>query len=88
VIRVVRLAFEVYFWIIIARALLSWFRPGVRARWLRRLNEVLYDLTEPVLAPLRRILPDTGGFDFSPVVAVVLLSLLERLVVRLLVILI
>ncbi len=87
-IRVVRLAFEVYFWIIIARALLSWFRPGVRTRWLRRLNEVLYDLTEPVLAPLRRMLPDTGGFDFSPVVAVVLLSLLERLVVRLLVILI
>ncbi len=44
---------------------------------------VVYQLTEPVLAPIRRILPATAGIDFSPLVAMILLSVLLRVIGRL-----
>jgi len=79
-IGVVRLIFEVYSFILLARVLLSWvqvdpYNPIVR---------VLHQLTEPVLAPIRRLLPQTGPMDFSPIVAFVALIILERLVISLL----
>ena len=39
-------------------------------------------LTEPVLAPIRKLLPDTGGFDFSPMLLLLALQLLRRLLFR------
>lgn len=65
---------------IIARVILSWFpmRPG---------NPVLvflYTITEPILAPLRRILPPLGMIDLSPLVAIITLQVLEGLLVPLL----
>lgn len=79
-IGVVQLIFEVYSFILLARVLLSWvqvdpYNPIVR---------VLHQLTEPVLAPIRRLLPPTGPMDFSPIVAFVALIILERLVISLL----
>jgi YggT family protein len=58
---------------IIARALLSWFvrdpaNPVVG---------VLQDITEPVVGPVRRLMPDTGMIDFSPLVALIVLQILE-----------
>jgi YggT family protein len=40
---------------------------------------VVRQLTEPVLAPLRKVLPTAGGFDFSPIVALIAIRLLQRL---------
>lgn len=79
-IGVVQLIFEVYSFILLARVLLSWvqvdpYNPIVR---------VLHQLTEPVLAPIRRLLPQTGPMDFSPIVAFVAFIILERLVISLL----
>ena len=67
---------------IIARVLLSWF-PGGRA--LRPVTALLDDVTTPILGPLRRRLPAFGGVDLSPLVAVLLLGVIESLVLGLLV---
>jgi YggT family protein len=63
--------------IIIARVLLSWFplQPGTV---MARVNGVLLRVTEPVLGPLRRLLPRMGMLDLSPLVAILLISVLSR----------
>jgi len=60
---------------IVARALLSWFnlRPD------NPLVVILFDVTEPILAPLRRIIPRIGMLDISPMVAILLLYLISDL---------
>jgi len=60
---------------IIARAIISWFSPSPT----NSLAIILYQVTELFLAPLRRIVPRVGMFDFTPVVAIILLQLLARL---------
>ena len=66
---------EVLTLVIVARVILSWFllRPT------NRLAIILYQLTEPFLAPLRRIIPRIGMFDFTPLVAIIILRLIVRL---------
>jgi YggT family protein len=63
---------------IIIRALLSWF-PIDRSN---PLIQVLDQITEPVLAPLRRIIPTIGMIDITPLVAILLLQLLQGIVAR------
>jgi YggT family protein len=68
--------FEILFWAIIARSLLSWFpvRPG---NPFYQLTIVLHQITEPILGPLRRIIPMIGMIDISPIVAMLLLRFIE-----------
>jgi len=66
---------------IIARALLSWF-PGVRA--LTPVTGLLDRATDPVVGPIRRRLPTFGGIDLSPLVAVLLIGVVESLVLNVL----
>ena len=65
--------------LIIARAIGSFFVKD----WSRGIPRFLFDVTEPVLSPVRRILPPLGGFDFSPLVVVVLLGIVGNYVVGL-----
>ena len=60
---------------IIIRAILSWFSP----RPTNLLSVIFYRITEPVLAPLRRIIPRTGMVDFTPMVAIILLQVIASL---------
>jgi YggT family protein len=46
-----------------------------------RVTQILYEITEPILGPLRRIIPTVGFIDFSPMVAFLLLNVLQTLVV-------
>ena len=59
----------VYIVILAARAIFSWFPPSSSAGGLATINRLLMDLTEPVLAPLRRVIPPVGMFDVSFMVA-------------------
>ncbi|HEY8498598.1 MAG TPA: YggT family protein [Limnochordales bacterium] len=68
-----------YSWIMLARVLVSWlpvdpYHPAVR---------LLRDLTEPVLAPIRRHLPPVAGIDYSPIVAFLLIAAVQQVVLRL-----
>ncbi len=53
--------------------------PWIRVDWRNPLGKIVYSLTEPVLAPIRRVLPVTGGLDFSPMVVLLALRVLRRL---------
>ena len=64
-------------WVLmLARVLLSWIDPTFRGAGGR----FVYSTTEPILAPIRRALPRTGMFDFSPIIVVLALALLIRVV--------
>ena len=67
---------SLYTWVIIIRALLSWVNPDPYNPLVR----LLVAVTEPVLSPLRRLLPPRrmGGLDLSPMVAILLLQLLKN----------
>jgi YggT family protein len=61
---------------IVGRALLSWFDPGMKTM----VGRLLRDVTEPIIAPIRQVMPRMGMLDLSPIVALVLLQLISRLV--------
>jgi YggT family protein len=67
VMRLVRLLLVVYMVLIIATVIVSWIGQSVR----HPIIPLLFQLTDPVLAPIRRVLPDLGGFDLSPLVALI-----------------
>jgi YggT family protein len=62
---------------IFARAILSWFVHDPRNPVLAALDQV----TEPILSPLRRVMPRMGMLDFTPLVAIIILSVVQSLVV-------
>ena len=70
----VDLLFNILQFAIIVRALMSWFNP----RPDNPLVVLLNDITEPVLAPLRRIVPRLGMVDITPLVAILLLSVIQQ----------
>ena len=59
----------VMIWLIIARSLMSWF-PTARQN---RIVDLLYQITDPILVPLQRLVPRIGMIDISPMVAVLIL---------------
>ncbi len=69
---------SIYSWIIIASALISWVNPDPSNPIVRFLRQV----TEPVLAPVRRLLPPwrTGGLDLSPLIVLIAIQFVERVV--------
>lgn len=61
---------------ILGRVLLSW----VDQTGSMRVTQILNEITEPILAPLRSIMPSGGMFDFTPIIAMLLLQVIEILV--------
>ena len=63
---------DIYFWIILAMVVMSWLIAfGIINRsnpYVRQIGYALDRLTEPLLRPIRRVLPDLGGIDISPIV--------------------
>ena len=64
---------------LLARVALSWTNPTAGGG----LTAFIYQVTEPLLAPIRRVLPPTGGIDWSPLVAMLLIGLVLRVVSQL-----
>ncbi|GBD93396.1 YGGT family protein [bacterium BMS3Abin05] len=75
--NILNIAITIYIWIIIARAVISWVHLDPRSSLVR----ILYQITEPVLAPIRKFLPPTG-VDFSPLIALLLLYFLQLFLIR------
>lgn len=65
--------------LLITRVVLSWTNPGGGGG----LVAFVYQATEPILAPIRRVLPQTSGIDWSPLVAMLILGVIVRVAVRL-----
>jgi YggT family protein len=75
---------DIYFWIILAMVIMSWLIAfGIINRsnpYVRQIGYALERLTEPLLRPIRRFLPDLGGIDISPIVLLIGLQFLGILV--------
>ena len=73
-----------YIWILIASAILSWLIAfnvvNARNPIVANVAEFLYRITEPVLRPIRALLPNLGGIDISPVILILLLLFLQRII--------
>ncbi|HEX3412054.1 MAG TPA: YggT family protein [Stellaceae bacterium] len=74
---------SIYVWLLIAQAVLSWLVAfGIVNRYNRvvaTIGDFLWRVTEPLLRPIRRVLPDLGGIDISPVILILLLWFLRNL---------
>ena len=74
---------QIYIWLLIAQAVLSWLVAfGVANRHHRLvsvLGDFLWRITDPLLRPIRRVLPDLGGIDVSPVILILLLYFIRNL---------
>ena len=76
-IGVTSLFFKVFFFALIVSVILSWVAPGSHNPGAQLVNQ----LCEPLLAPFRKLLPNLGGLDISPIFAFIALNLLDRFVI-------
>jgi len=75
--QLISLLLNVFVFAIFARAILSWLNPGT----FNSASNILYSLTEPLLANCRRMVPDLGGIDLSPLIVLVGLQLAKMLII-------
>ena len=80
VIGLVQLLFDLYVIVLLARVLLSWVQVDPQ----NPIVNLIHQLTEPLLAPIRRLMPPTGPMDFSPMVAFIVVLIAEQVVLTLL----
>ena len=78
VVGVLSLILKIYFWGLLISIIASWIAPGSYNPALILINQIL----EPVTRPIRRIMPDMGGLDLSPLVVFLLIQVTEILVVK------
>jgi YggT family protein len=74
-------AINIYWWIIIGAAIFSWLYAfnvvNSRNQVVNSIGTTLYRLTEPALRPIRRLLPDLGGVDISPIILLLALTFIS-----------
>ena len=78
---ILHMAIQIYVWIIIISAIVSWVRPDP----YNPVVQLLYRLTEPVYARVRKIIPTVfGGIDLAPIIVLLMLQFLDRFFINLL----
>ena len=81
---VIMLALQLYVWILIASAVMSWLVAfgvvNMRNDVVRTIWNFLYQATEPALRPIRRILPNLGGIDISPIILLLVIFFIQRVI--------
>lgn len=84
VFQTIDLALGIYTWIIIGSAIFSWLYAfnviNSNNRFVGMVGEFLYKATEPALRPIRRMLPDLGGLDISPIVLLIAIFFLRTFI--------
>ena len=85
ILEIILLILDLYVWLLIASAILSWLIAfnvvNTRNQFVAAIAEFLYRITEPVLAPIRRLMPSLGGLDLSPIILILLIYLIQKLIV-------
>ncbi len=89
IIWLVDILFRIYFWILMAHVVLSWLVSfkvvDTRHPIVNQIGRALWQITEPVLGPIRRVsgklLGNLGGIDISPIIAILLLEFLRRFLI-------
>jgi YggT family protein len=82
---VILIALDIYMWIVIAAVILSWLVAfnviNTRNPFVAAVAEFLYRITEPVLRPIRNLMPNLGGIDISPIILFLIIILIQRVIV-------
>jgi YggT family protein len=86
ILYVILLLLDIYIWLLIAAAILSWLIAfnvvNARNQFVHMVGDFLYRVTEPILRPIRNIMPNLGGIDLSPVIVILLIILIKDIIVR------
>jgi YggT family protein len=84
ILEVILIVLDLYVWLLIASAILSWLIAfnvvNTRNQFVAAVVEFLYRITEPVLAPIRRLMPNLGGLDISPIILILIIILIQKLI--------
>jgi len=86
VLDIILLVLQIYIWLLIAAAVLSWLIAfnvvNTNNQVVSTIGEFLYRITEPLLRPIRSLLPNLGGIDVSPVILILLILFIENVIIR------
>jgi YggT family protein len=86
VLDIILLVLHIYIWLLIIAAVLSWLIAfnviNTGNTVVATIAEFLYRITEPVLRPIRSMLPHLGGIDISPVILILIILLIENIIIR------
>ena len=81
--KLIDIIIDIYTWILIGSAIMSWLVAfgvvNTRNQFVRTVVDLLYRLTEPVLRPIRRVMPNLGGVDLSPIILLLALFFVRSL---------
>ena len=84
ILDIVLIALDLYVWLLIASAILSWLIAfnvvNTRNQFVAGIAEFLYRITEPALKPIRQFLPSFGGLDISPIILILIIMLIQRII--------
>ena len=80
---IIDMSLQVLVWIIIAQVIISWLVAfnviNTQSNFVRTLLDALDKMTAPLYRPIRKVLPDFGGIDFSPIVLILAIQILRKL---------
>lgn len=83
---VILIVLQLYIYLLIAAAVLSWLIAfnvvNTRNQVVAMIGDFLFRITEPVLRPIRNIMPNLGGIDVSPVILILIIIFIENVIVR------
>jgi YggT family protein len=86
ILDVILIVLDLYVWLLIAAAVLSWLVAfnvvNSRNQFVAMVGDFLYRITEPVLRPIRNMLPSLGGIDISPVVLILIIILIKSIIIH------
>lgn len=78
---IINIAIDLFIWVLIISAILSWLIAfnivNTQNQLVYLIRDFTYRLTEPLLAPIRRMMPDLGGVDLSPIILILILYFIQ-----------
>ncbi len=84
-IPIINLLFNVIYILILARIIFSWVRVSPYHPTWGPIMRFVYQVTDPIMIPIQRMMPPMGGLDFSPMIVLILASVLRSVIVSLLI---
>ena len=86
ILDIILLVLQIYIWLLIAAAVLSWLIAfnvvNTQNQVVSTIGEFLYRITEPLVRPIRSLLPNLGGIDVSPVILILIILFIENIIIR------
>ena len=84
ILDIILIVLDLYVWLLIASAILSWLIAfnvvNTRNQFVASVAEFLYKITEPVLRPIRNVMPNLGGLDISPIIVILVIMFIQRVI--------